>query len=65
MFIGKNEAYIMNRKQEKSVLRKEGNVSVFDLFVMVPSGAATPIKYKPWELTQSIKLQTEESKGTR
>ena len=26
LFIGKNEAYIMNRKKEKSVLRKEGNV---------------------------------------
>ena len=31
LFIGKNEAYIMNRKkQEKSVLRKEGNVYVLE-----------------------------------
>ena len=34
VFIGKNEAYIMNRKKkEKSVLRKEGNVSLLDLSV--------------------------------
>ena len=39
LFIGKDEAYIMNRKKkEKSVLRKEGNVHVLDLFVKVPSG---------------------------
>ena len=32
LFIGKNEAYIMNRKKkEKSALRKEGNVYVFGL----------------------------------
>ena len=32
LFIGKNEAYIMNRKKkEKSVLRKEGNVYVLEL----------------------------------
>ena len=52
LFIGKDEAYIMNRKKtkEKSVLRKEGNVYVHDLFVKVPSGAAAPIKYKPMEV---------------
>ena len=34
LFIGRNEACIMNRKkEEKSVLRKEGNVYVLDLFV--------------------------------
>ena len=50
-FIGKNEAYIMNRKKEKkSMLRKEGNVYVLGLFVRVPSGAAAPIKYKPMEV---------------
>ena len=33
-FIGRNEACIMNRKKkEKSVLIKEGNVYVLDLFV--------------------------------
>ena len=37
-FIRKDEAYIMNRKKtEKSMLRKEGNVYVLDLFVRVPS----------------------------
>ena len=33
----------MNRKKkEKSLLRKEGDVYVLDLFVKVPSGAAAP-----------------------
>ena len=37
LFIGKDEAYIINRKKkEKSTLRKEGNVYVLDLFVRVP-----------------------------
>ena len=32
LFIGKDEAYIMNRKKkERSMLRKEGNVYVLDL----------------------------------
>ena len=44
LFIGKDEAYIMNRKRN-SALRKEGHVFVLDLFVKVPSGAAAPIKY--------------------
>ena len=38
LFIGKDEAYIMNRKKkEKSMLRKEGNVCVLDLFVRMPA----------------------------
>ena len=48
--IGKNEAYIMNRKKEKSVLSKEGDVYVLDLFVKVPSGATAPIRCKPMEV---------------
>ena len=65
LFIGKEEAYLMNTmKKEKSVLRNEENVHVFDFLVEVPSGAAAPIKYTPWKLTQLIKLQTEESKGS-
>ena len=37
LFTGKDEAHIINRKKrEKSVLRKEGNVYVLDLFVKVP-----------------------------
>ena len=50
----------MNRKKEKSALRKKENVYVLDLFVQVPSGAAAPIKY-----TQSMKLWTEENEGSR
>ena len=51
LFIGKDEAYLMNRKKkEKSVLREEGNVHVLDLFVKVPSGAPAPIMYKPMEV---------------
>ena len=48
LFIGKDEAYIMNRKKKgKSMLRKEGNVYVLDFFVRVPADAVAPIKYKP------------------
>ena len=61
--IGKDEAYITNRRRkEKSVLRKEANVHVFDLFVKVPPSTAVPSKYKPVEV-DAIKSQTEESKG--
>ena len=42
MFIGKDETYIMNRKnKEKSMLR--GNVYVLDVFVRVPSSVAASI----------------------
>ena len=45
LFIGKHEAYIMNRKKkDKLVLRMDCNVYVLDLFVKVPSGAVAPIK---------------------
>ena len=50
VFIGKHEAYIMNRKKETSVVSKEGNVYVLGLFVKVPSGATAPIKHKPMEV---------------
>ena len=51
LFIGKDEAYIMNRKKkEKSMLRKEGHVYVLDLFVRVPSSVAAPIVYTPMEV---------------
>ena len=41
----------MNRKKEdKSVLRKVGNVYVLDLIVKVPSGPPAPVKYKPVEV---------------
>ena len=42
LFIGKDEAYIMNRKREKkSVLREEGNVYGPAFFVKVPPGATS------------------------
>ena len=51
LFIGKDEAYIMNRKKkEKSMLRKEGNMYVLDMFVKVPSDAVAPMKYEPMEV---------------
>ena len=50
LFVGKDEACVMNRKKkEKSLLRKEGNVYVHDLFVRVPSSVAAPIVYTPME----------------
>ena len=51
LFIEKDEAYIMNRRKKgKSLLVKEGNVYVLDLFVKVPSSAVAPSKYKPMEV---------------
>ena len=51
LFIGKDEAYIMNRKkEEKSMLRKEGNVYVLDLFVRVPPNVTAPVTYTPMEV---------------
>ena len=51
LFIRKNEAHNMHRKKnDKLVLRKEGNVYVLDVFVKVPSCAAAPIKYRPMEV---------------
>ena len=48
LFIGKDEAYIMNRKnKEKSMLRKEGNVYELDLFVRVPPNVTAPVTYTP------------------
>ena len=57
------KAYIMNRKKEKSVLRKERNVRVLDLFRRCQQAQPRQSSTSPWKLTQSIKLQTEESKG--
>ena len=50
LFIGKDEAYIINRKKEKSSLRKEGNVYVLDLFVRVPPNVTAPVTYTPMEV---------------
>ena len=38
------------KKKEKSMLRKEGNVYVLDLFVRVPSSLAAPIMFTPMEV---------------
>ena len=38
------------RRKEKSLLRKEVNVLVLDLFVKVPPSAVAPSKYKPIEV---------------
>ena len=63
LFIGKTEACTMNRrKMENSLLRKEENVYVVDLFVKVPPSAITPSKYKPMEV-DAIKSQMEKSNG--
>ena len=43
LFIGKDEA-MNRRKKEKSLLRKEGNVHVLDLFVKVPPSARSQRK---------------------
>ena len=51
LFIGKDEAYIMNRKKkEKSMVRKEGNVYVLELFVSVPPNVTAPVTYTPMEV---------------
>ena len=51
LFIEKDEAYIMNRKKkEKSMLRKEGNVYVLDLFVRVPPNVTAPVTYTPMDV---------------
>ena len=39
-----------SERKEKSMLRKEGNVYVLDLFVRVPSSVAAPIVYTPTEV---------------
>ena len=63
LFIGKDEAYIINRSRtEKSVLRKEGNVYVLDLFVRCHPAWQRPSCTRPWRLTQSIKSQRKRAK---
>ena len=51
LFIGKDEAYIINRKKKgKSILRRKGNVHVLDLFVRVPPNVTAPVTYTPMEI---------------
>ena len=50
LFVGKDEACILNRKKkEKSMLRKEGNVYVLDLFVRVAPSVTAPVTHTPME----------------
>ena len=66
LFIGKDEAYIMNpKKKEKSMLRKEGNVYVLDLFVRVPPSSATPIVYTPMEVDAINQVADGRERGRR
>ena len=56
----------MNRKKkEKSVLRKEGDMHVLDLFVKVPSGAVAPTKYKPMEVDAINQVADVREQGKR
>ena len=66
LFIGKDEAYIMNRrKKEKSMLRKEGNVYVLDLFVRVPPGVTAPVTYTPMEVDAINQVTDGRERGKR
>ena len=66
LFIGKDEACIMNRKKkEKSMLRKEGNVYVLDLFVKVPPSATTPTRYEPMEVDAINQVTSGREQGKR
>ena len=48
LFIGKDEAYnVTRKKKETSMLRKEGNVRVLELFVEVPPSVTAPVTYTP------------------
>ena len=50
LFFGKDEAYIMNRKKKESMLRKEGDVYMLDLFVRGPPSVTAPATYTPREV---------------
>ena len=65
LFIGKDEAYIINRKKEKSMLRKEGNVYVLDLFVRVPPGVTAPVTYAPMEVDTLNQVADGTARGKR
>ena len=66
LFIGKDEAYIIDRKKkEKSMLRKEGNVYVLDLFVRVPPNVAAPVTYTPMEVDAINQVADGRARGKR
>ena len=56
----------MNRKEkEKSMLSKEGNVYVLDMFVEVPSGVAALNEYKPMEVDATNQVADEREQRKR
>ena len=66
LFIGKDEADIMNRKKkEKSRLRREGNVYVLDLFVTVPPGVTAPVTCTPMEVSAINQVADGRERGKR
>ena len=66
LFIGKDEAYIMNRKKkEKSENRIEGHVYVLDLFVKVPAGATAPVTRTPMEVDADNQVADGREPGRR
>ena len=65
LFIGKYEAYIMNRKKEKSMLRTEGHVFVLDLFVRVPPSVTAPVTYMPMEVDAINQVADGRQRGKR
>ena len=66
LFIGKDEAYIMNRKKrEKSLLGKEGTVYVLDLFVRVPPNVTAPVTYTPMEVDAINQVADGRARGKR
>ena len=65
-FIGKDEAYIVNRKKkEKSMHRKEGNVYVLDLFVRVPPSVTAQVIYMPMEVDAISQVADGRERGKR
>ena len=64
MFIGKDEACIMNRKKkEKS--RMEGNVHVLNLQVRVPPNLTAPVTYTPMEVDAINQVADGRERGKR
>ena len=64
LFIGKDEAYIMNRKKkEKSTLGQEGNVYALDLTVKVPSGVDVDATNARSRRTETVSPQRDEHYG--
>ena len=66
VFIGKDEAYIINRKKkEKSMLRKEGNVYVLVFFVRVPPNVTASVTYTPMEVDAINQVADGRARGKR